>query len=168
MVLCMRTRFSYCKSVENYVIIYMYPEYMKQEEIMKDNFVPEAIIEKLRDIAKTRELPEAEKEVLIQAGEYIQRETQPALVPFNRLVRINEGKLPAEPVYMESRFYPCVEDWAVVVSRYTTEGRIIFALGGPEHRITPMTKRDYLWGWRCWTGKPTEEQMKNTPWKRKK
>ena len=50
----------------SYVIIYMYPEYMKQEEIMKDNFVPEAIIEKLRDMAKTRELPEAEKDRMDQ------------------------------------------------------------------------------------------------------
>ena len=41
-------------------------------------------------------------------------------------------------------------------------GRVAFSL--IENRAIERDVTEYNWGWRCWTSRPSPEQMRDTPW----
>jgi hypothetical protein len=67
----------------------------------------------------------------------------------------------SKPVWLEVRNMNLLEPALYRYSRPEC-GRVAFSL--TENRAIERDVTEYYWGWRCWTSRPTPEQMRDTPW----
>lgn len=67
----------------------------------------------------------------------------------------------SKPVWLEVRNMGLL---GPALSRYLRPeyGMVAFSL--IENRAIERNVTEYYWGWRCWTSRPTPEQMRDTKW----
>ena len=67
----------------------------------------------------------------------------------------------SKPIWLEVRNMGLL---GPALSRYLRHeyGKVAFSL--IENRAIERDVTEYNWDWRCWSARPTEEQMRDTPW----